>query len=218
MESSRARPGGEMEMELELELEQELEQERAMRDMLEQSASELRKLVSQLEKRINTIEDEGNEWKTRFETQQELNLQLERQIRILEEKVEYTRGNPADRLSSVRSFQEMPMGALMQFIKQLEKERKSLQNQLKNYEWRIEQEGKAYHKANDERRIYLTEIAQTSLSIETAKKQNAIGSREMKVLTGKRNLPTAKRILELKKGPIKKTAAMKQLPKLKHDV
>ncbi|XP_067842033.1 coiled-coil domain containing 169 isoform X1 [Heptranchias perlo] len=207
-------------------LSSELDQERQMRDMLHQSASELRNTVSHLEKRLDSVEDEGNEWRTRFETQQELNIQLERQIRTLEEKVEYIRGNPADRLASVRSYEEMPVGALKQLIKQLEKEKKSLQNQLKNYEWRIDQEAKdkftdsafpvAYHKANDERRTYLAEIAQTSLSIETAKKQKAIGSREKKVLKGKYNVPTTQRILDLQKGPIKKTAAMKRLPKLKH--
>ncbi|XP_072118996.1 coiled-coil domain-containing protein 169 isoform X1 [Mobula birostris] len=197
-------------------LSSELEQEKEMRDMLDQSASELQNIVSQLEKRVDNIEDEGNEWKTRYETQQELNLQLERQIRTLEQKVEFTRGNPANRLSSVRSFEEMSEGALQQMIKQMDKEKKSLLNQLKNYEWRIEQEAKAYHKANDDRRTYLTEIAHTSLSIAAAKKQKAMGSRETKVLTGKCNVPTTKRILDLKKGPIKKTAAMKQLPKLKH--
>ncbi|XP_067842036.1 coiled-coil domain containing 169 isoform X4 [Heptranchias perlo] len=164
-------------------LSSELDQERQMRDMLHQSASELRNTVSHLEKRLDSVEDEGNEWRTRFETQQELNIQLERQIRTLEEKVEYIRGNPADRLASVRSYEEMPV---------------------------------AYHKANDERRTYLAEIAQTSLSIETAKKQKAIGSREKKVLKGKYNVPTTQRILDLQKGPIKKTAAMKRLPKLKH--
>ncbi|XP_067888916.1 coiled-coil domain containing 169 isoform X4 [Heterodontus francisci] len=179
-------------------LSSELEQERQMRDMLDQSASDLRNTVSQLEKRLGSIEDEGNEWKTRYETQHELNIQLERQIRTLEEKVEYIRGNPADRLSSVRSYEEMPMGVLNQLIKQLEKEKKSLQTQLKNYEWRIEQEAK------------------TTLSIETSKKQKAIWSREKKVLKEKYNVPTTQRILDLKKGPIKKTAAMKQLPKLKH--
>ncbi|XP_059820052.1 coiled-coil domain containing 169 isoform X2 [Hypanus sabinus] len=179
-------------------LSSELEQEKEMRDMLDQSVSELRNTVSQLEKRIDNIEDEGNEWKTRYETQQELNLQLARQIRTLEQKVVFTRGNPANRLSSVRSFEEMSMGALQQMIKQLDKEKKSLLNQLKNYEWRIEQEAK------------------TCLSIAAAKKQKAVGSREMNVLIGKCNVPTTKRILDLKKGPIKKTAAMKQLPKLKH--
>ncbi|XP_043548009.1 coiled-coil domain containing 169 isoform X1 [Chiloscyllium plagiosum] len=202
-----------------LDLEQlsnELEQERQMRDMLDFSATDLRNTVSQLEKRFDSIEDEGNEWKTRYETQQELNLQLERQIRMLEEKKEYIRGNPTDRLSSVRSYEEMPVGLLKQLVKQLEKEKKSLENQLKNYEWRIEQEAKAYHKANDERRTYLTEIAQTNLSIETAKKQKEKWSREKNILKEKYNVPTAERILDLKKGPIKKTVALKRLPKLKH--
>ncbi|XP_072433307.1 coiled-coil domain-containing protein 169 isoform X1 [Chiloscyllium punctatum] len=202
-----------------LDLEQlsnELEQERQMRDMLDFSATDLRNTVSQLEERLDSIEDEGNEWKTRYETQQELNLQLERQIRMLEEKKEYIRGNPTDRLSSVRSYEEMPVGLLKQLVKQLEKEKKSLENQLKNYEWRIEQEAKAYHKANDERRTYLTEIAQTNLSIETAKKQKEKWSREKNILKEKYSVPTAERILDLKKGPIKKTVALKQLPKLKH--
>ncbi|XP_069747787.1 coiled-coil domain-containing protein 169 [Narcine bancroftii] len=165
----------------------ELERERQMRDMLDQSASGLRNVVSQLEKQMDTIEEEGNEWKTRYETQEELNLQLERQIKILEEKLECTRGNPVDRLSSVYSFEEMPVGALKQLIKQLDNEKKSLLNQLKNYEWRIEQEAKAYHKSNDERRIYLTEIAQANLLIETAKKQKVMESREMKVFTPEQN-------------------------------
>ncbi|GCC29939.1 hypothetical protein chiPu_0008383 [Chiloscyllium punctatum] len=107
-------------------------------------------------------------------------------------------------------------GLLKQLVKQLEKEKKSLENQLKNYEWRIEQEAKAYHKANDERRTYLTEIAQTNLSIETAKKQKEKWSREKNILKEKYSVPTAERILDLKKGPIKKTVALKQLPKLKH--
>ncbi|XP_072333135.1 coiled-coil domain-containing protein 169 isoform X1 [Scyliorhinus torazame] len=197
-------------------LSSELEQERQMRDMLDQSASNLQNMVAQLERRLDSMEDEGNEWKTRYETQQELNTQLERQIRLLEEKVEYIRGNPADRLSSVRSYEEMPVGVLKQLIKQLEKEKKSFENQLKNYEWRIEQEAKAYHKANDERRTYLMEIAQATLLIETVKKQKAMWSRENNVLKEKHNVPTAQRILDLKKGPIKKTATLKQLPKLKH--
>ncbi|XP_059502704.1 coiled-coil domain containing 169 isoform X2 [Stegostoma tigrinum] len=169
-----------------------------VRDMLDLSASDLRNTVSQLEKQLDRIEDEGNEWKTRYETQQELNLQLERQIRILEEKKEYIRGNPTDRLSSIRSYEEMPVGLLKQLIKQLEKEKKSLENQLKNFEWRIEQEAK------------------TTLSIEAAKKQKAKWSREKNILKEKYNVPTAERILDLKKGPIKKTVALKQLPKLKH--
>ncbi|RXM94473.1 Coiled-coil domain-containing protein 169 [Acipenser ruthenus] len=87
----------------------ELEQEKQMKEMLEQSASELTNTVADLEKRLNNVEDEGNEWKTRFETQQELNRQLERQVNLLQDKMENICGNPADRLSSIRSYDEMPV-------------------------------------------------------------------------------------------------------------
>ncbi|NXD78630.1 CC169 protein, partial [Halcyon senegalensis] len=130
------------------------------RQMLEISISELRNTVAELEKRLSSVEDEGNEWKTRYETQVELNKQLERQINILQDKMELIRGNPADKLSIVRTFDQMPMNSLKEVLKQLEEEKKRLRNQLKDYELRLQQETKAYHKANDERRIYLTEILQ----------------------------------------------------------
>ncbi|NXM33520.1 CC169 protein, partial [Oxyruncus cristatus] len=130
------------------------------RQMLEISIFELRNTVTELEKTLNSVEDEGNEWKTRYEAQVELNKQLERQINILQDKVELIRGNPSDKLSIVRTLDQMPVGSLKEALKQLEEEKKSLQNQLKDYELRLEQEAKAYHKANDERRMYLSEILQ----------------------------------------------------------
>lgn len=36
----------------------------------------------------------GNEWKTRYETQTELNGQLERQMSLIHERLEDLRGNP----------------------------------------------------------------------------------------------------------------------------
>ncbi|NXH89223.1 CC169 protein, partial [Edolisoma coerulescens] len=130
------------------------------RQMLEISIFELRNTVRELEKSLNSVENEDNEWKTRYETQVELNKQLERQINILRDKLELVRGNPADKLSIVCTFDKMPVGSLKEVLKQLEEEKKSLQNQLKEYELRLEQEAKAYHKANDERRMYLSEILQ----------------------------------------------------------
>ncbi|XP_029458571.1 coiled-coil domain-containing protein 169 isoform X2 [Rhinatrema bivittatum] len=196
----------------------ELEQEQQMKEMLELSISEMRSTVTELEKRLGSVEDERNEWKTRYETQMELNRQLERHIGLLQEKVEHMRGDPADRLSSVRAYDQMPVGALNQLIKQLEAEKMSVQNQLKDYELRMEQESKAYHKANDERRTYLAEISEISAALE-AKRQQADpvhGSRENQILKGIYNIPANQRILDPKKGPIKKTAAVKHLPKLKH--
>ncbi|NWJ08009.1 CC169 protein, partial [Crypturellus undulatus] len=188
------------------------------RQMLEISISELRNTVAELEKRLNSVEDEGNEWKTRYETQVELNKQLERQIIKLQDKMELFHGNPTDKLSSVRTFDQMPLASLKQLLKQLEEEKKSLQNQLKDYGLRLEQEAKAYHKANDERRMYLSEILQISATLKLLERQkpdSITGKRENKTLKGRCSVPGNQKMVDPKKGAIKKTVGVKQLPKLK---
>ncbi|KAH0625052.1 hypothetical protein JD844_033095 [Phrynosoma platyrhinos] len=87
----------------------ELGQEREMKEMLELSVFEMKNTVAQLEKRLTNVGDEDNEWKTRYETQIELNRQLERQIGLLQGKMEQVRGSPTDRLASIRSFDQMHM-------------------------------------------------------------------------------------------------------------
>ncbi|NXP07740.1 CC169 protein, partial [Thinocorus orbignyianus] len=189
------------------------------RQMLEVSIFELRKTVTELEKRLSSVEDEGNEWKTRYETQVELNKQLARQINILQEKMELVRANPADKLSVVRGFDQMPVSSLKEVLKQLEEEKRSLQNQLKDYELRLEQEAKAYHKANDERRMYLSEILQTSTSLKIVEKQKPdplTHKGQNKILRGRYGVPGNMKMVNPQKGSIKKTVGVKQLPKLKH--
>ncbi|XP_035180257.1 coiled-coil domain-containing protein 169-like [Oxyura jamaicensis] len=210
------REGGEPEG---LALELELERERGKKEVLQNSIFELRNTVKELEKRLSSVEDEGNEWKTRYEMQVELNRQLERQINMLKDKVELIRGNPTDKLSIVRIFDQMPVGSLKEVLKQLEEEKKSLQNQLKDYELRLEQEAKAYHKANDERRMYLSEILQTSSTLTIVERQNpdALTDKgESQILRGRRSIPRNLKMVNPQKGLIKKTAGVKQLPKLKH--
>ncbi|XP_062983730.1 coiled-coil domain-containing protein 169 isoform X2 [Elgaria multicarinata webbii] len=163
----------------------ELGQEKQMKEVLELSVFEMKNTVAELEKRLNSVEDEDNEWKTRYETQIELNRQIERQIGLLQGKMDHVRSSPTDRLASVRSFDQMHM---------------------------------AYHKANDERRAYLAVISQISGSlnpIERQKMDAAEMKRENHLLRGRCNIPRNQRILDPKKGPIKKTAGVKHLPKLK---
>ncbi|XP_077783273.1 coiled-coil domain-containing protein 169 isoform X1 [Podarcis muralis] len=149
----------------------DLGQEKQMKEVLELSVFEMKNTVAELEKRLNSVDDEDNEWKTRYETQIELNRQLERQIGLLQGKMEQVHESPTDRLASVRSFDQMHVDSLNQFLKQLGEEKKSLQNQLKDYELRLEQEAKAYHKANDERRAYLAVISQISGSLKPSERQ-----------------------------------------------
>ncbi|XP_053163868.1 coiled-coil domain-containing protein 169 isoform X5 [Hemicordylus capensis] len=85
----------------------ELKQEQQMKQMLEHSIYEMKNTMAELEKRLGSVEDEDNEWKTRYETQIEFNRQLKRQIGLLQGKMEHVRGSPTDRLASVRSFDQM---------------------------------------------------------------------------------------------------------------
>ncbi|KAM3869247.1 coiled-coil domain-containing protein 169 [Diretmus argenteus] len=152
-------------------LQAELEQEREMKEMLEESVSDLKSTMCELQERLHSVDGEGNEWKTRYETQIELNGQLERQISIVHEKLEDLRGNPMDRLASIRSYDDMPVDTLRQRLKLLTNETSDLQSQLMDCRFRIEQEGKAFHKTYDERRAYLSEIAKLSSTLEANRRQ-----------------------------------------------
>ncbi|XP_062262359.1 coiled-coil domain containing 169 isoform X2 [Platichthys flesus] len=152
-------------------LQEELEQEKEMREMLEESVSDLRGTMRELQERLHSVDGEGNEWKTRYETQTELNGQLERQISLIHERLEDLRGNPMDRLASIRSYDDMAVETLRQRLKLLSEEKCDLQTQLMDCHLRTEQEGKAFHKTNDERRAYLSEIAKLSSTIEAQRRQ-----------------------------------------------
>ncbi|XP_031728576.1 coiled-coil domain-containing protein 169 [Anarrhichthys ocellatus] len=152
-------------------LQAELEQEREIKEMLEESVSDLRSTMCELQERLHSVDGEGNEWKTRYETQIELNGQLDRQMSLIHERLEDLRGNPMDRLASIRSYDDMSAETLRQRLKLLTEEKSDLQSQLMDCRGRIEQEGKAFHKTNDERRAYLSEIAKLSSTLEAQRRQ-----------------------------------------------
>ncbi|XP_063415765.1 coiled-coil domain-containing protein 169-like isoform X8 [Mytilus trossulus] len=238
---------------------QEIQQEKQMKEMLEQSAAELRATVEELENRYDTVDNEGNEWKTRYETQTEINEQLERQILNLQNKVQEAKSNLKDAGKTPRDMNRFDdlSDANPHMIRMLEKEKQMLSSQLRDLEWRLDQESKAYHKANDVRRNYQNEISSKkfqayhkanderktyNLEINTTKhqhgemssRQRAMGSREqLDTISGSRtprdlsrnsrksgshgslsNIPEDQRIIDPKRGPIKKTAGVKNLPSL----
>ncbi|KAI4814361.1 hypothetical protein KUCAC02_003557 [Chaenocephalus aceratus] len=152
-------------------LQAELEHEREIEEMLEESVSDLRSTMCELQDRLHSVDGQENEWKTRFETQTELNGQLERQMSFIRERLEDLRGNPMDPLASIRTFDDMSVETLRQRLKLLTEEKSDLQSQLMDAHSRIEQEGKAFHKTNDERRAYLSEIAKLSSTLEAQRRQ-----------------------------------------------
>uniref|UniRef100_A0A8W8LDR4 Coiled-coil domain-containing protein 169 n=1 Tax=Magallana gigas TaxID=29159 RepID=A0A8W8LDR4_MAGGI len=202
----------------------EIQQEKQMKEMLEQSAAELRATVEELEKRYDTIDNEGNEWKTRYETQTEINEQLERQILMLQNKVQEAKANLKDAGKTPRDLKNFDdlSDANPHMIRMLEKEKNVLMNQMRDMEWRLDQESKAYHKANDERKTYSLEINSTKGSINDFSTRTKLSSSRdaLDTIPGSRtprsmgNIPEDQRILDPKHGPIKKAAAVKSLPSL----
>uniref|UniRef100_A0A8C3VRJ4 Uncharacterized protein n=1 Tax=Catagonus wagneri TaxID=51154 RepID=A0A8C3VRJ4_9CETA len=65
----------------------ELLEEIHKKDLVQISLLETRQKIVELEAKLNN-DNESNEWKTRYETQLELNEHLEKQIVILREKLE----------------------------------------------------------------------------------------------------------------------------------
>ncbi|XP_005387744.1 PREDICTED: coiled-coil domain-containing protein 169 isoform X1 [Chinchilla lanigera] len=184
-----------------------------MKDVVQLSMVEIKHKIAELEAKLNT-DNEGGEWKTRYEAQLELNDQLQKQIVSLEEKMKRVRGNPSDRLSSIRVYERMPVESLNVLLKQLEKEKRSLENQVKDYALRLEQESKAYQRTSSERRTYLAEMSQGSGSHQISKRQQMEQLPRMKeilVKSGRYNPVNQK---TAKRGPVKKITRSNHLPKL----
>ncbi|XP_062309473.1 coiled-coil domain containing 169 [Osmerus eperlanus] len=202
-------------------LQAELEQEREMKEMLEESISDLSSTLSELQERLHSVDGEGNEWKTRYETQVDLNGQLKRQTTLLHERLEDLRGNPVDRLASIRSYDDMPMDALRQRLKLLTNEKAGLQSQLTDCRQRIEQEGKAFHKTNDERRAYLSEIAKLSSTLDANRRQYLCQPRGAPE-SQQRGKPSKLPVSDSTRGgrggggAVRKEVVGSRLPKLKH--
>ncbi|XP_024649940.1 coiled-coil domain-containing protein 169 isoform X1 [Macaca nemestrina] len=220
-------------------LKQQLLEEIRKKDAVQLSMFELRHKITELEAKLNTdnegtasapqtcrvwdeslpfpqVTSQGSEWKTRYETQLELNDQLEEQIVYLKEKMEKIRGNSSDRLSSIRVYERMPVESLNTLLKQLEKEKRTLESQVKYYALKLEQESKAYQKISNERRTYLAEMSQGSGLHQVSKRQQMDQLPRMQenlVKTGRYN-PAKQKTVSAKRGPVKKITRSNHLPEL----
>ncbi|CAF1500377.1 unnamed protein product, partial [Didymodactylos carnosus] len=137
-------------------LKADIHQEEQIKQSLEQSCHELTNTAVELEKRLKLIDEESNEWKTRFENQEEINRHLHRQIALLEKRIENAREEL--KTAKTRATKIDTNEISKESLSEIEGEKRSLLSQLRDYEWRLEQENKAYHKANEERKTLTNEI------------------------------------------------------------
>uniref|UniRef100_A0A8C9ZVF2 Coiled-coil domain containing 169 n=1 Tax=Sander lucioperca TaxID=283035 RepID=A0A8C9ZVF2_SANLU len=154
-------------------LQEELEQEREMKEMLDESVSDLRSTMCELQERLHSVDGEGNEWKTRYETQTELNGQLDRQMSLIHERLEDLRGNPMDRLASIRIYDDMLVETLRQRLKLLTEEKSDLQSQLMDCRSKIEQEGKLSSTLEAQRKQYSAQPQRASKSKQRRERQTS---------------------------------------------
>ncbi|XP_055064068.2 coiled-coil domain-containing protein 169 isoform X1 [Misgurnus anguillicaudatus] len=197
-------------------LQTELEQEREVNEMLQGSVCDLRSTLADLEERLRNVDGEENEWRTRYETQLELNGQLETQISVVGERLETLRRDPSDRLASIRSYDEMPVDGLRQRLKLLTTEKNSLQNQLMDLQMRIVREGKAYQKVYEERRAYLAEIAQLSSALDHSRRQQMVQAQRTAQGPDKNtSQESIKQRSDEVRGSVRKAAKLSRLPRLK---
>ncbi|XP_031556749.1 coiled-coil domain-containing protein 169-like [Actinia tenebrosa] len=240
-------PKTELDYEIER-LKAEIQQEKQMKDMLEESSEDLEKTIGEMQEKSETAGEEDNEWKTRFETQQQMNNQLEKQILLLRDKLEQMKipsrdGKPGNKLKTYNGLSDTEIRKLM---RQMERDKLTLEGQLRDLEWRLDNESKAYHKINEERKQYITELNQANAVIDNTKNpslsdfchsehfkfyssfcilhfyRHIIKSMKrgnntlLSLIRGSSifGLPDNQRILDPKKGPVKKTAAVRKLPKL----
>ncbi|XP_037506521.1 coiled-coil domain-containing protein 169 isoform X1 [Rhipicephalus sanguineus] len=212
-------------------LKSEIENEEKMKHMLEQSINDLCKTVEALEVQSQSADvSDEDEWKVRYYTQVEVNEQLEHQRDWLRSRAEAARVNNKEGLTEYLAdldLDSLTENQLVRYLKQLEKDRNSVYNEIRDTEWKLDQESKAFHKFNDTRKAYMTEITDAMLNLESLRNRIKIVDmtdpnlllgkcpRHLKYLrTSRSNIQPDQRIIDPRKGPIRKTAAVRSLPKL----
>lgn len=214
-------------------LEKELEQEIRYRDTILWSVGVLQQSVDELQKQLddlNSGEDEDSEFKLRYEAQLELNSKLEEQTLWYEEEVEKTK-------EKIKKGQEFSYDAdldkytefeLLRMVKSLERERNNLYSDLRNKSWLLDNQSKEYHHLKELIRAYTGDLTIVNRSLEHMWRQRSI-SRDsgfaggatpvtspggVKWSSGQSGIRPSQRILDPRKGPIRKTVGVRSLPRL----
>ncbi|XP_027984616.1 coiled-coil domain-containing protein 169 [Eptesicus fuscus] len=194
-------------------LKMELLEELHKKDLVKLSINELTyKLVEQ---KANIIKN--NEWKIRYEIQLEVNDQLKEQIVTLKEKLGKLSGDPSDIQGTIQVYKQLPMKYLVTLLRKLLQEKRRLENQVKYYSRKVEQESRACKKIKDERQKLLDDLFQAFRLYQISRRQHMDEFHRMKeipVEMGRYNTANQK-IGNAKKGPEKKSGRSNLLPKIK---
>jgi len=208
----------------------ELEQETAIRDTLEASSHQIELNVIEVDKRL-LEENKGteNEWKEKYEQQYATHQHLDKQLYSMKDKMqELIKLDLED--NDAKSSTKMNDADLRNMLRQLEREKKVLEGKLKDYEWRLDSESQELYKVNEDKNKYKLQVNQAIHELDEARLQSKTPMGLIPSIPGFKfhtkktdfnlkqrhyGIPDNHRIIDPRKGPIKKTAAVKRLPKIK---
>ncbi|KAK3726950.1 hypothetical protein QZH41_014802, partial [Actinostola sp. cb2023] len=166
-------------------------------EMLDESSQELEKTITEMQDKFDTVDNEGKP-------------------------------------KHIKTYNGLSDTEVRKLMRKMERDKAALEGQLRDLEWRLDNESKAYHKINEERTKYITELHEANSVIDDTKtkRRQALNDAQKEsdaqfaritnpALQKGSNvfgLPDNQRILDPKKGPVKKTAAVRKLPKISSSV
>jgi len=196
-----------------------LAQEEQMRDMLVESTEQMRTTAEELKNKINSTGQEESEWKKRYELQFETNEQLDRQLNMMRERMNDLQR--IDSSDSVSQGKQLTDAELRKLTRNLSHDKKVLEGQLKDLEWRLNTEASNLERTQEEIRTHRLDVGQKKVAPEEKRllpkiddgRKTLNASRMSKADSG-HAIPDDQRILDPRKGPVKRAAMVRSLPKI----
>lgn len=193
----------------------QLAQEEQMRDMLIESTEQMQTTAEDLKNKLNSTGQEEGEWKKRFELQFETNEQLERQLNMMRDRMNDLQR--IDSSDSVSQGKQLTDAELRKLTRNLSHDKKVLEGQLKDLEWRLNAEASNLERTQQEIRTHRLDVGQKKVAPEERRllpKIEGGNTSRMSKVDSVHGVPDDQRILDPRKGPVKRAAMVRSLPKL----
>ncbi|CAH8638126.1 unnamed protein product [Schistosoma guineensis] len=193
-----------------LTLSDQIEQEKISLNLLRQTNCKLEESIDILEDQLASIEDEDNEWKTRYLIQKEMNDYYKRAFFFCDQQIpkakalQRTINRAVRRGSKLSSYIDLDEDS----VQELEDYRTYIIKLCRELESRIDQEGKAYYWATEIRKRALIELNYTYIPAPVSKHPVEKKEDESDKLVRK----TQNRTFNSKYGLGSKTSGVKKLP------
>ncbi|XP_064107192.1 uncharacterized protein LOC135216097 isoform X3 [Macrobrachium nipponense] len=212
-------------------------------DTIQWSVGVLQQSVDELQKQLEAVnkgEDFGSEYKLRYETQLELNAKLEEQtawyvdeidktkekMKQAYQRMKYSLTTLCQEFAYDQDLNDYTEFELLRLVKTLERERNNLYGDLRNKSWLLDNQSKEYYHLKELIKAYSGDLSIVNRSLEHLWRQRSlhqdrglgggtpVTSPGGLKWSGQSGIRPSQRILDPRKGPIRKTAGVHSLPRL----